>query len=82
MGHALIDNQITYVIGTDEDGDHTFLVIDPDNNTIALIQAHEDEDGEDDVVALPPEAIAIIATVVQRHTDAAGLLTKEHIRVN
>lgn len=76
------DDQITYVIGEDEDGEHTFLVIDPDNQTVALIQAHEHEESQADVVALPPEVIALIATVVQRHTDPAGLLTKEQTRVN
>jgi hypothetical protein len=71
----------TYVIGQDEEGDHTFMHLDFDQQIVAIVQTNEDKD-EPDVVAIPGVAVQMMARIVQMHTNASGELVKEQPNVH
>lgn len=75
-------SQIRYAIGADEEGDHTFLVIDFDRQVLAIVQ--ENDDGEPpDIVAIPPKAVALMMSLLVPHMDPDSYqLNTEKMSVN
>jgi hypothetical protein len=75
------DTMLTYVIGEDEDGEHSFLTLNFTNQDVVIIQAN-DEGEDNDVIILNAAVIEVISKIVQMHTDASGNLIKDRPNVH
>lgn len=75
------DDFITYVIGEDDEGEHTFLTFDFAYQVVAIVQYNKDR-GENDVIVFPPVAYVLMAKLVQMHLNASGELIKDRPNVH